>query len=89
MSEAGSGDTPGAIRDLAVSFDRMSYPIMEISLRERIMKRFKSSRQLQRFVSIHDPIANLFHVPRHDIPSAHYRELRGAAMQMWSEIAHL
>ena len=60
-----------------------------IRRRERIMKRFKSSRQLQRFVSIHDPIANLFHVPRHDIPSAHYRELRGAAMQMWSEIAHL
>ena len=58
-----------------------------IRRRERIMKRFKSSRQLQRFVSIHDPIAN--HVPRHDIPSAHYRELRGAAMQMWSEIAHL
>jgi putative transposase len=53
------------------------------------MKRFKSSRQLQRFVSIHDPIANLFLVPRHDIPSAHYREMRGAAMQMWSEIAHL
>ena len=24
-----------------------------------------------------------------DIPSAHYRQLRGAAMQMWSEIAHL
>jgi putative transposase len=60
-----------------------------IRRRERIMKRFKSSRQLQRFVSIHDPIANLFLVPRHDIPSAHYRELRGAAMQMWSEIAHL
>ena len=60
-----------------------------IRRRERIMKRFKSSRQLQRFVSIHDPIANLFHVPRHDIPSAHYRQLRGAAMQMWSEIAHL
>ena len=29
------------------------------------MKRFKSARQLQRFVSIHDPIANLFHFPRH------------------------
>ncbi len=37
--------------------------------RERIMKRFKSARQLQCFVSIHDPIANLFHIPRHDIPS--------------------
>lgn len=57
--------------------------------RERIMKRFKSQRQLQRFVSIHDPIANLFHIPRHDIPSHHYRELREAAMQMWSEIAHI
>jgi putative transposase len=31
--------------------------------RERVMKRFKSARQLQRFVSIHDPIANLFHFP--------------------------
>ncbi|URK86004.1 IS6 family transposase (plasmid) [Rhizobium sp. RCAM05350] len=60
-----------------------------IRRRERIMKRFKSPRQLQRFVSIHDPIANLFHIPRHDIPSHHHRELRGAAMQMWSEIAHL
>ncbi|MBB3571479.1 IS6 family transposase [Rhizobium sp. BK491] len=57
--------------------------------REKIMKRFKSARQLRRFVSIHDPIANLFRTPRHDIPSHHYRELREAAMRMWSEIAHL
>lgn len=57
--------------------------------RERIMKRFKSPRQLQRFVPIHDPSANLFQIPRHEIPSHHYRELRGAAMQMWSEITHL
>lgn len=60
-----------------------------IRRRERIMKRFKSARQLQRFVSIHDPITNLFQIPRHDIPSHHYRELRAAAMQTWSEIAHL
>lgn len=53
------------------------------------MKRLKSKRQHQRFVSIHDPIANLFHIPRPDIPSHHHRELQGAAMQMWSEIAHL
>jgi hypothetical protein len=32
-----------------------------IRRRERIMKRFKSRRQLQCFVSIHDPIANLPH----------------------------
>jgi len=55
--------------------------------RERIMKGFKSARDLQRFVSIHDPVANLFHIPRHDIPSHHHRNLRTAAMQMWNEIA--
>jgi putative transposase len=57
--------------------------------RERIMKGFKSARHLQRFVSIHDPVANLFHIPRHNIPSDHHRELRAAAMQMWNEIARL
>ncbi|WP_184707398.1 IS6 family transposase [Rhizobium lusitanum] len=58
-----------------------------IRRRERIMKRFKSRRQLQRFVSIHDPIANLFHIPRHDISANHHRELRAAAIHMWAEIA--
>lgn len=55
--------------------------------RERIMKRFKSQRHLQRFVSIHDLIANVFHIPRHGIPSNHYRELRSAAMNLWAKIA--
>ena len=58
-----------------------------IRRRERIMKRFKSWRELQRFVSIHDPIANLFNIPRHDISASHHRELRAAAMSMWAEIA--
>lgn len=53
------------------------------------MKSFKSSRQLQRFVSIHDPIANLLHILRHDIPSQHHRKLRAAAMHLWKRIAHL
>lgn len=57
--------------------------------RERIMKGFKSARHLQRFVSIHDPVANLFHIPRHEISSDHHREMRAAAMQMWNEIARL
>lgn len=60
-----------------------------IRRRERIMKRFKSPRQLQSFASIHDPIANLFHIPRQDSSSAHYRELRDAAMQSWCEIARV
>ncbi|WP_143019595.1 DDE-type integrase/transposase/recombinase, partial [Mesorhizobium qingshengii] len=55
--------------------------------RERIMKRFKSARQLQRFVSIHDPIANLFHFSRNTLSSAQHRDLRNAAMQIWNKIA--
>ncbi len=55
--------------------------------RERIMKRFKSPRHLQRFVSIHDPIANMFHFPRHSLPAAEYRTLRAEAMNTWQEIA--
>lgn len=35
------------------------------------------------------PIANLVHIPRHDIPSAHHRELRATAIQIWSDIARL
>ncbi|NTF66018.1 IS6 family transposase [Rhizobium rhizogenes] len=54
--------------------------------RERIMKRFKSARHVQRFVSIHDPIANLFHFPRHYLTSADYRALRSEAMVVWSEV---
>lgn len=41
--------------------------------RERIMKGFNSARHLQRFVSIHYPVANLFHIPRHEISSDHHR----------------
>ena len=37
---------------------------------ERIGKRFKSPRQVQRIVSINDPIADLFHLPCHEMNSA-------------------
>ncbi|NVO56997.1 IS6 family transposase [Rhodobacteraceae bacterium B1Z28] len=60
-----------------------------IRRRERVMKRFKSPRHLQRFISIHDPIANLFHLPRHEMTSSEFRELRTAAMDAWRKIARL
>jgi len=47
--------------------------------RERIMKRLKSPRHLQRFISIHDPIAELYHFPRPGLPVADYRVLRNEA----------
>ena len=43
---------------------------LAVRRRERAMKRFNSSRQCQRFVSIHGPIANLFHLPRNLLTSA-------------------
>ncbi|QND54558.1 IS6 family transposase (plasmid) [Phyllobacterium sp. 628] len=54
--------------------------------RERVMKRFKSARHLQRFASIHDPIYNLHHFPRNQFSSANYRDLRQAAASVWREI---
>ena len=55
--------------------------------RERQMKRFKSARQVQRFLSIHDPIANLFHLRRDHRPVADYRTARAQAFETWAEVA--
>jgi putative transposase len=54
--------------------------------RERQMKRFKSARQVQRFLSIHDPISNLFHLRRHRLTAAGYRRARTAAFEAWAAI---
>jgi putative transposase len=54
--------------------------------RERQMKRFKSARQAQRFLSIHDPINNLFHLRRHLLTATTYRKARRAAFETWADI---
>ena len=55
--------------------------------RERIMKRFKSARQAQRFLSIHDQLANLFHLPRPEHQTANARRAhRAKAITAWREI---
>jgi putative transposase len=56
--------------------------------REGIMKRFKSARQAQRFLLIHDQVANLFHVPYPEsIPAAERRTARERAFAEWRQIA--
>jgi putative transposase len=55
--------------------------------RERPMKRFKSARHVQRFVSIHDPIANLFHLRQDHVTASQYRAARAKALEDWAEIA--
>src|SRR5690242_12220151 len=53
--------------------------------RERIMKRFKSPRQAQRFLPAHDQINNLFLLPRHRMPATEYRAARAQAFEAWHE----
>jgi putative transposase len=58
--------------------------------RERIMKRFKSARQAQRFLSAHDEIANLFHVPYPESVSADLRRAsRERAFATWRQISRV
>jgi putative transposase len=48
-------------------------------LRERVMRRFKSVFQAQRFVSVHATVSNLFNLGRHLVAAVHYRTLRQGA----------
>ena len=51
--------------------------------RERGMRRFKSRRQTQRFLSTHAAVYNLFHLGRHLISAKHYRVFRQRAFASW------
>jgi putative transposase len=55
--------------------------------RERQMKRYKSARHVQRFLSVHDQVNNLFHLRRDHRPAADHRAARAAAFEAWAEIA--
>src|SRR5215207_5137713 len=54
--------------------------------RERQMQRFTSAGQVQRFLSAHDQINNLFHLRRNHRPAAQYRAARAQAFQTWAEV---
>jgi len=53
---------------------------------ERQMRRFKSPRQAQRFLSVHSQVHNLFRIGRHLLRAANYRELRARAFNSWREV---
>ncbi len=52
-------------------------------VRERGMRRFKSTQQAQRFLSIHSMVYNLFNLGRHLISAKYYRLLRQRAYASW------
>jgi putative transposase len=56
--------------------------------REPVMKRFKSTRQARRFLSVHHQIANLFHLPRPEHqPAAGRRAHLAQAFAAWANVA--
>ena len=55
-------------------------------LRERQMRRFKSPRQAQRFLSAHGVINNLFRVGRHRLRSFNHRLLRSRSFSVWRAV---
>jgi len=54
--------------------------------RERIMKRFKSPRQVQRFLSTHDQIANVFARRPNQDTAAKFHSARSQAFTTWAEV---
>ena len=53
-------------------------------VRERGMRRFRSVRQVQRFVAAHAAVYNLFNLGRHLVSAGFYRSLRENAFTEWS-----
>ena len=53
-------------------------------VRERGMRKFKSMKQAQRFVTAHAAVQNLFNLGRHMVRAEHYRNLRTSAFTEWS-----
>ena len=53
-------------------------------VRERVMRKFKSIKQAQRFLGAHAAVSNLFNLGRHKVRAQHYRDLRVSAFAEWS-----
>jgi putative transposase len=52
-------------------------------VRERGMRKFKSVRQLQRFLSAHAAVSNLSKLGRYLVRAQHYRDLRVSVFTEW------
>jgi putative transposase len=54
-------------------------------VKERGMRRFKSTQQAQRFLGIHSAVYNLFNLGRHLFSAEHYRNLRRDVFVAWAD----
>ena len=86
-----------AIRDLSPGVDHRRHKGLNNRIeashrhtrrREKIMGRFKSPGQAQRFLSVHDQTATLFRPKRHRLGAKSYRHARADAFSLWSGYAN-
>ena len=78
--------TPDAIHDTdQYANNRAELSHQPTRVRERGMRRFKSSQQAQRFLSVHAAVYSLFNLGCHMVSADYYRSLRQRAFGTWSE----
>ena len=85
LAERGNIVTPEWIRSTKQYENNRAEQSHEATrVRERGMRKFKSARQAQRFVTAHAAVSNLFNLGRHLVRAQHYRDLRIGAFEEWS-----
>jgi len=84
-----------ANRDLGINVEHRQYKGLNnraknshqpARVREKVMRRFKSARHLQRFASVHDQVANLFMHCRYHADARQKRALRPQAFEAWESV---
>ncbi len=76
--------TPEAIHDTEkYANNRAELSHQPTRVRERVMRRFKSMKQAQRFLDAHAAVYNLFNLGRHLISAKNYRYFRLRAFASW------
>src|ERR1700692_4560347 len=58
-------------------------------LREKKMRRFKSAKQAQRFLSAFGPISEHFQPRRHRLRAGEYRAILQGRFQIWNEVTEI
>ena len=78
---------PESIHDMSqYANNRAELSHQPTRVRERVMRRFKSSKQAQRLLRIHAAVYNLFNLGRHLVSAKHYRLLRQRAFTSWDYV---
>ena len=61
--------------------------VNKLTIPEKVMGRFKSPRQAQRFLAAHDQANTIFRPRRYRISAISYRHARADAFDLWNAFA--